>query len=60
MELDIAADFLRAAADEAQEELKKRKRKDEDDRLKGEITNIPPCIVCVHRNFFEQCSQSRS
>jgi hypothetical protein len=51
MEL-VAAHFLETTADAEQEKFKERKRKEEDDKLKGEITNIPPCIVCANVTYF--------
>jgi len=44
MELDIAADVLRAPTDATEEDYKELRGKDEENRVKGDITNIPPCI----------------
>ena len=55
MELDIGADALKATADAVEEGFKELRRKDEENREKGDITNIPPCIVCWHGKVFEKC-----
>jgi hypothetical protein len=42
----------------SEEEIKALESKQEEDKLKGDITNIPPCIVCVVFRSFARGSHN--
>ena len=58
MELDIAADVPETTKHSGEQDLEILSGKE--NKEKGDITNIPPCIVWWHRNPFEQRLQTVS